>query len=61
LQWEATMPTFEVGTKHPLKLKTPNTVGKKAWNLDLDNDAADLIDEDELLTEEDLATRPGLP
>lgn len=59
LQWQATTPTFQVGSKVPIKMKTASVPPKAAWTLDPSINTDDLIDEDELLTEEDRTVRPG--
>eukprot|EP00884_Botryococcus_braunii_P021344 jgi/Botrbrau1/7894/Bobra.9_2s0067.1 len=57
-EWNATTPTFEIGAKVPINLKTTTPSSKQTWTLAPDIDDADLIDEDDLLTEEDRSVRP---
>jgi hypothetical protein len=53
---QATKPSWDLGAKSSLKLKKPSApapaAAPKAWGFDA-NDADELMDDEELLTEED--------
>lgn len=59
---EAQKPSWQSGSSAPLKVRPAQAVnggagkaeGKKAWSLDVDTGDEELVDDDELLTEEDL-------
>ncbi len=52
----ASKPSFAVGAKASISLKpkaVPAAPPAATWNMALEDDADDLVDEDDLLTEED--------
>jgi hypothetical protein len=56
VQSVASKPSFAVGAKASISLKpkaVPAAPPTATWNMALDDDADDLVDEDDLLTEED--------
>jgi hypothetical protein len=64
LQVKARKPAWEVGAKAALNLKRPAAPAQPAaaaavWKLGGDEQDEELVDEDELLTEEDKAARPA--
>lgn len=53
VQVTARKPQYAVGAKASINLKPKAKAQQASWTLDADNDDEELMDEDDLLTEED--------